>query len=93
MKKLTVNDYKNIIKDLKQQAHNNNQLYIELITNDLMLDNESAGKNVRVVSTALSDELLEGDKILGSRVGRKDFTVRFYCDNLSSDRKAYNQVI
>jgi hypothetical protein len=91
MKKLTVNDYKIIINELKQQAHNNKQLYIELKTDDLMFDNEATGKNVRTVSAALNDELLEGDKILASRVGRKDFTVRFYCDNLSSERKSYNQ--
>jgi len=93
MEKLTVNEYKNIIKGLKQQAHTNNQLYIELNANDLMLENEPKGKNVKVVSAALNEELLEGDKILFSRVGRRDFAVRFYCDNLSSERRTYYEAL
>ena len=91
--KLSVENYRGIIKDLKLHAHENKKLYIEIIANDLMLENEPTGKNVRSVTTALALELLEGDMILNSCKGRKDFTVRYYCDNLSNNRKTYYEVL
>ena len=91
--KKTIDEYRVIIKELKQQAHDSNELFIEVKTDDLMMKIEPAGKNVRTVSSALDKELLEGDIILESRVGRRDFTVRFYCDNLSQERRTYYEAL
>ena len=91
--KLTVADYREIIQALKQTANQENTLFIEILANDLMFKHEPEGKNVKTVTKALADELLEGDKILAGRIGRRNFKVRYYCDNLAETRRSYYEVL
>ncbi len=83
-------DYVAKIKGKKQEAHDKNWLYIEVNANDLNQELEEL-ENLDEVCEAMADSLLEGDDILVDTEGPDgDFTVRYYVDNLSPDRKKFN---
>ena len=93
MEKLTFEQYVSIINDKKQEAHNKQWLYIEVNAKELMEECEPGVKNTMTCARAILEALLEGDRILvapksNSKLGAV-LTVRYYVDNLSSERQKY----
>ncbi|NCB34267.1 MAG: hypothetical protein EOM64_10420 [Erysipelotrichia bacterium] len=79
----------------KWEAHNMDWLYIELNAGDLLTELEAGADNMKTCCNAILDCMLEGD---GFIVEPKEadhvnptLTVRYYCDNLSEDRKKYSK--
>ena len=93
MEKLTQAQYAAIINSKKQDAHELQWLFIEINAKDLMEECEPGVRNQTVCCKAILDALLEGDRILvapktKNRCGGA-LTVRYYTDNLSSERAKY----
>lgn len=82
--------YQEIIKR-KWKAHDVSWLYIEINANDL--SKQMKGNNPLECSWAMLDALLEGDIILdvpeNDNLELGTLTCRYYCDNLSPERKKY----
>lgn len=97
MAKMTMNDYLNEVKIRKQNAHDIEWLYIEINAKEFNEELEPTTKNLTACCKAMLDAMLEGDCFvvepkLKTKVSGA-LTVRYYCDNLSSDRKSYWEVV
>ncbi|MBP3891002.1 MAG: hypothetical protein J6D29_02420 [Solobacterium sp.] len=80
----------------KWEAHHMNWLYIEVNAGDLMTEIEAGVDNLKTCCEAILDCMLEGDHFMvepkeKNKVSSK-LTVRYYCDNLSEDRRKYSEV-
>lgn len=89
----TVKDYVDIINWKKGEAHAMDWLYIEVNAGDLLTEVEAGKDNLATVCKAILDCMLEGDGYIvepseADKVN-SSLTVRYYCDNLSADRKKY----
>lgn len=96
MEKWTQEQYSDLLKKKKQEAHDKMWLYIDVNAKDLLDENEPKAKNLTAVCKAMLDEMLEGDQFIveprvKSRVAGK-LTVRYYTDNLSPERKKWSEV-
>ncbi|MCH4207316.1 MAG: hypothetical protein LKF79_04370 [Solobacterium sp.] len=87
-------EYKDVINWKKWEAHNMDWLYIEINAGDLLTELEAGADNIDTCCKAILDCMLEGD---GFIVEPKEadkinptLTVRYYCDNLSEDRRKYS---
>ena len=88
-----VQEYKDVINWKKWEAHNMNWLYIEINAGDLMTELEAGVNNIKTVVEAILDSMLEGDTfIVESEKPSTKLTVRYYCDNLSEERRKYSEV-
>ena len=88
-----VQEYKDVINWKKWEAHNMNWLYIEVNAGDLMTELEAGVNNIKTVTEAMLDCMLEGDTfIVESEKASTKLTVRYYCDNLSEERRKYSEV-
>ena len=88
-----VQEYKDVINWKKWEAHNMNWLYIEINAGDLMTELEAGVNNIKTVCEAINDSMLEGDTfIVESEKPSTKLTVRYYCDNLSEERRKYSEV-
>lgn len=89
--KKDVQEYKDVINWKKWEAHNMNWLYIEVNAGDLMNELEAGADNIETAADAVLAMMLEGDHFIVEPENRKsaDLTVRYYCDNLNSDRRSY----
>lgn len=88
-----VQEYKDVINWKKWEAHNMNWLYIEVNAGDLMTELEAGVNNIKTVTEAMLDSMLEGDTfIVESEKASTKLTVRYYCDNLSEERRKYSEV-
>ena len=91
--KKTAQEYKDVINWKKWEAHNMNWLYIEINAGDLMTELEAGVNNIKTVVEAILDSMLEGDTfIVESEKPSTKLTVRYYCDNLSEERRKYSEV-
>jgi hypothetical protein len=89
----TVKDYVDIINWKKGEAHAMDWLYIEINAGDLLTEVEAGKDNLAVVCKAILECMLEGDGYIvepseADKVN-SSLTVRYYCDNLSADRKKF----
>lgn len=92
MAKLSIEQYIEAINAKKWYVHNNGGNELQINAYDLMIElNDQA--NLRVCGNALKELLLEGDKVLKSCVGRKDYTVLYYCDNLDQSRRKLSEIL
>ena len=91
--KKSVQDYKDVINWKKWEAHNMDWLYIEVNAGDLMTELEAGVNNLSNCCDAILDCMLEGDGFIVEPKEKNkksdSLTVRYYCDNLSEDRKKY----
>ena len=88
-----VQEYKDVINWKKWEAHNMNWLYIEVNAGDLMTELEAGVNNIKTVTEAMLDSMLEGDTfIVESEKASTKLTVRYYCDNLREERRKYSEV-
>ena len=91
--KKSFQEYKDVINWKKWEAHNMNWLYIEVNAGDLMQELEAGVNNIKTVTDAILDSMLEGDTfIVESEKPSTKLTVRYYCDNLSEERRKYSEV-
>ena len=91
--KRTVKDYEDIINWKKGEAHAMDWLYIEVNAGDLLTEVEAGVDNLATTCQAILNVMLEGDGFI-VRPTEEDMvstslTVRYYCDNLSADRRKY----
>ncbi len=91
--KKSVKDYEDIINWKKGEAHAMDWLYIEVNAGDLLTEVEAGVDNLSATCEAILNCMLEGDGFIvepseADKVNAS-LTVRYYCDNLSEDRKKY----
>ena len=91
--KKSVKDYEDIINWKKGEAHAMDWLYIEVNAGDLLTEVEAGVDNLATTCQAILNCMLEGDGFIvepseADKVNAS-LTVRYYCDNLSEDRKKY----
>lgn len=91
--KKTVKDYEDVINWKKGEAHAMDWLYIEVNAGDLLTEVEAGVDNLAATCEAILNCMLEGDGFIvepteADKVNAS-LTVRYYCDNLSEDRKKY----
>lgn len=91
--KKSVKDYIDIINWKKGEANGMDWLYIEVKADDLLTEVEAGVDNLATVCEAILSCMLEGDTFVvdSAAEGKVDpsLTVRYYCDNLSPERKKY----
>ena len=87
MEKKTVQDYIDIINQKKWDAHNIQWLYIDINAKELMTEVEPKVNNLTACCKAMMEIMLEGKTKIGGAL-----TVRYYCDNLSPERRKYSEV-
>lgn len=91
--KRTVKDYEDIINWKKGEAHAMDWLYIEINAGDLLTEVEAGVDNLSATCNAILNCMLEGDGFIVEPAEEnkvsETLTVRYYCDNLSEDRKKY----
>ena len=93
VEKQSVQKYIDVINWKKWEAHNANQLFIEINAGDLLTEIEAGVSNVTTVCNAMNDTMLEGDYyVVASKRACSKLTVRYYCDNLSPERRKYAEV-
>ena len=91
--KQSVQHYEDVINWKKGEAHGMEWLYIEINAGALLTEVEAGVDNLDATCKAMLNCMLEGD---GFIVEPKEenkisdtLTVRYYCDNLSPERKHY----
>ena len=93
VEKKSFQEYKDVINWKKWEAHNMNWLYIEINAGEIMNELEAGVNNIKTVYDAMLDSMLEGDAfIVESDKPNTKLTVRYYCDNLSEERRKYSEV-
>ncbi len=92
--KKSVKDYEDIINWKKGEANGMDWLYIEVKADDLLTEVEAGVDNLDTVCEAIKNCMLEGDTFIVEPKKKTDaeLTVRYYCDNLSPERKKYSEV-
>ena len=95
--KKSVQEYKDVINWKKGEAHAMDWLYIEINAGDLLTEVEAGVDNLTATCTAILNCMLEGDGFIVEPAEENKvsdtLTVRYYCDNLSEDRRKYFDVI
>jgi hypothetical protein len=95
--KKTVKDYEDVINWKKGEAHAMDWLYIEINANDLLTEVEAGVDNLATTCQAILNCMLEGDGFIVEPAEENKvsdtLTVRYYCDNLSEDRRKYFDVL
>ena len=94
--KKTVKDYEDVINWKKGEAHAMDWLYIEINANDLLTEVEAGVDNMENCCQGILNCMLEGDRFIvepaeANKVSNT-LTVRYYCDNLSPERRKYFDV-
>ena len=91
--KRTVKDYEDIINWKKGEAQAMDWLYIGVNAGDLLTDVEAGVDTLETTCKAILNVMLEGDgfivKPTEEDMVSTSLTVRYYCDNLSPDRRKY----
>ena len=88
---LNEEDYLNLLNEKKWAANGKGWLHIEINAGDLLNEAEPGGDNMMTAVHAVRDAMLEGDRYLNDS-DSADLTVRYYCDNLSPERRKYSEV-
>ncbi len=93
--KKNAQEYKDVINWKKWEAHNMDWLYIEINAGDLLTELEAGADNMNTCCEAILDCMLEGDGFIvepkEADLVNPTLTVRYYCDNLSEDRKKFSR--
>lgn len=92
VEKKSVQHYEDVINWKKGEAHAMDWLYIEINAGDLLTEVEAGVDNLEATCTAILNCMLEGDGFItdpGENRIAPELTVRYYCDNLSEDRRKY----
>ena len=94
--KQTVKHYEDVINWKKGEAHAMDYLYIEINAGDLLTEVEAGVDNMANCCQGILNCMLEGDRFIvepaeENRVSSA-LTVRYYCDNLSPERRKYFDV-
>lgn len=84
-------EYLGLINGKKWEANGKGWLYIEINAGDLLNEAEPCADNIQTAVNAVRDAMLEGDQYLNDS-DSADLTVRYYCDNLSPERRKYSEV-
>ncbi|MGN1389453.1 MAG: hypothetical protein ACI4WR_07370 [Bulleidia sp.] len=84
-------EYLDLINGKKWDANGKGWLYIEINAGDLLKEAEPGADNIQTAVSAVRDAMLEGDQYLNDS-DSADLTVRYYCDNLSPERRKYSEV-
>ena len=96
MPKKSVQDYKDIINWKKGEAHGMDWLYIEINAGDLLTEVEAGVDNLATACQAILNCMLEGDHYITEPAEENKvsaaLTDRYYCDNLSEDRRKYFEI-
>lgn len=96
VEKQSLQKYIDVINWKKWEAHHMAWLYIEVNANDLLTEIEAGVDNLSTCCQAILECMLEGDGFIVEPKAKnkvsKDLTVRYYCDNLSEDRRKYSEV-
>lgn len=91
--KKSVKEYEDIINWKKGEAHAMDWLYIEINAGDLLTEVEAGVDNLSATCNAILNCMLEGDGFIVDPAEEnkvsESLTVRYYCDNLSPERKKY----
>ncbi len=95
--KQSVQHYEDVINWKKGEAHAMDWLYIEINAGDLLTEVEAGVDNLDTCCKAILNCMLEGDGFIvepseEDKVSDR-LTVRYYCDNLSADRRKYFDVL
>ena len=94
--KKSAQDYKDIINWKKGEAHAMDWLYIEINAGDLLTEVEAGVDNLKTACDAMLETMLEGDDFIvkpnEEDMVNSSLTIRYYCDNLSEDRRSYWEV-
>ena len=93
--KQSVQKYIDVINWKKGEAHAMDWLFIEINAGDLLTEIEAGVDNLSSTCKAMLETMLEGDCFVvepkkKSKVD-ESLTVRYYCDNLSEERRKYFQ--
>ena len=92
----TVKDYEDAINWKKGEAKALDWLYIELSADALLTQFEAGKDNLKTVCQALYNCMLEGDYYIveptEDNCALGTVAVRFYCDNLSPERKKVSEI-
>ena len=94
--KQTVKHYEDVINWKKGEAHAMDYLYIEINAGDLLTEVEAGVDNMENCCQGILNCMLEGDRFIvepaeANKVSNT-LTVRYYCDNLSPERRKYFDV-
>lgn len=94
--KQSVKHYEDVINWKKGEAHAMDYLYIEINAGDLLTEVEAGVDNMENCCQGILNCMLEGDRFIvepaeENRVSGT-LTVRYYCDNLSPERRKYFDV-
>ena len=96
MAKLEMNNYVEVLNAKKWEANAKGWLYIEVNAKELNEEVEAEVKNLTPACKAMLDVMLEGDYFVVEPKSRSKvagaLTVRYYCDNLSPERRKYSEV-
>lgn len=96
MAKLEMNDYAERLQSKKVEAHDKQWLYIEVNAKDLQEEMEPGVKNLNVCCKAMLDAMLEGDGFIVEPKSKSKcastLTIRYYVDNLSTERRKFTEV-
>lgn len=76
------------LSGLKQQAHDQLRLYLDLDSNRFKKLLDEAGIDHHHASKTMRLAMLVGDKILEEKGKNHPLLIRYYVDNLSSNRKS-----
>lgn len=90
VEKQTAQKYIDVINWKKWEAHHAGILSIEINAGDLLTEVEAGVANITTVCQAMNAVMLEGDDyVVASKRACSKLTVRYYCDNLSPERRTY----
>ena len=94
--KQSVKHYEDVINWKKGEAHAMEYLYIEINAGDLLTEVEAGVDNMENCCQGILNCMLEGDTFIvepsePNRVSNT-LTVRYYCDNLSPERRKWSEV-
>lgn len=96
MAKWEMQNYLDYLQNKKEEAHNKQWLYIEVNAKDLLEECEPSIKNQSVCCKAMLDAMLEGDGFIVEPKSKNkcsaSLTIRYYVDNLSSERRKYSEM-
>lgn len=96
MAKLEMKDYAERLQSKKVEAHDKQWLYIEVNAKDLQEEMEPGVKNLNVCCKAMLDAMLEGDGFIVEPKSKSKcastLTIRYYVDNLSTERRKFSEV-
>ncbi len=95
MEKWTIEQYEDVLKKKKQEAHDKMWLYMDVNAKDLLNECEPGVKNLTAACRGMLNQMLEGDefetepKIRTKIAGT--LTIRYYVDNLSPERRTWKE--